>query len=154
MLIHIRQLLRRKRSVNRGGTELEEEDEAPAPTQKVCWPRLLKYASLGVTAPPWRQPRDTLMVSSVNSHANTTSKRWHLCEINIRFALNSTTGWLGLRAMKQKNCWQVPAGLCLPATQKYKKVETTLKKNQGQIDVCFSRLPFKCYLLEVASVED
>ena len=30
--------------------------------------------------PPWRQPRGKWMVSLVNSHANATSKRWHLWE--------------------------------------------------------------------------
>ena len=34
------------------------------------------------------------MVSWVNSHTNATSKRWHLWEIDLRFALNSTPGWL------------------------------------------------------------
>ena len=33
------------------------------------------------------------MVSLVNSHANTASKRWHLWEIGLRFALNSTPEW-------------------------------------------------------------
>ena len=33
------------------------------------------------------------MVSLVNSHTNATSKRWHLWEIDLRFALNSTPGW-------------------------------------------------------------
>ena len=33
------------------------------------------------------------MVSSVNSHTNASSKRWHLWETDLRFALNSTTGW-------------------------------------------------------------
>ena len=32
------------------------------------------------------------MVSLVNSHTNATSKRWHLWEIDSRFALNSTRG--------------------------------------------------------------
>ena len=46
--------------------------------------------------PPWRQPRGKWMVSLVNSHTNTTSKRWHLWENGRRFALNSsysTPGW-------------------------------------------------------------
>ena len=33
------------------------------------------------------------MVSLVNSHTNATSERWHLREIDLRFALNSTPGW-------------------------------------------------------------
>jgi len=33
------------------------------------------------------------MVSLVNSHTNATSKRWHLWEIDLRFALNSAPGW-------------------------------------------------------------
>jgi len=36
------------------------------------------------------------MVSLVNSHANATSKRQHLWEIDLTFALNSTPGWLCL----------------------------------------------------------
>ena len=51
----------------------------------------------GVQGPPWRQPRGNWMVSLVNSHTNATSKRWHLWEIDLRFALNSTPGWLGFR---------------------------------------------------------
>ena len=34
------------------------------------------------------------MVYLVNSHATATSKRWHLWEIDLRFALNSTPGWI------------------------------------------------------------
>ena len=44
--------------------------------------------------PPWKQPRGKWMVSLVNSDTNVTSKRWHLWEIDLRFALNSTPGWL------------------------------------------------------------
>ena len=43
--------------------------------------------------PPWRQPRDKWMVSLGNSCTNATSKRWHLCEIDLRCVLNSTPGW-------------------------------------------------------------
>jgi len=45
------------------------------------------------SVPPWRHPRGKWMVPLVNSHANATS-RWHLWEIDSRFALNSTPGWL------------------------------------------------------------
>ena len=51
------------------------------------FPRL---ASPFPRTPPWRQPRDRWMFFSVNSHTNATSKRWHLWEIDSRFALNST----------------------------------------------------------------
>ena len=34
------------------------------------------------------------MVSLVNSHTNATLNRWHLWEVDLRFALNSTPGWL------------------------------------------------------------
>ena len=44
-------------------------------------------------SPPWRQPRGKWMVSLVNCHTNATSNRWHLWEIDARFALNSTPGW-------------------------------------------------------------
>ena len=33
------------------------------------------------------------MVSLVNSHTNANPKRWHLWEIDLRLALNSTPGW-------------------------------------------------------------
>ena len=42
--------------------------------------------------PPWRQPRGKWMVSLVHSH--TDHQRWHLWEIDLRFALNSTPGWV------------------------------------------------------------
>ena len=45
------------------------------------------------TYPPWRQPRCKWMVSLVNSHTNVNSKRWHLWEIDLRFALSWTPGW-------------------------------------------------------------
>ena len=58
-------------------------------------------ASLGLRmqnqVPPWRQLRGKWMVSSVNSRSNATSRRWHLWEIDLRFALNSTPGWSGVR---------------------------------------------------------
>ena len=43
--------------------------------------------------PPWRQPRGKWMISLVNSHTNATLKRWHMWEIDLGFALNSTLGW-------------------------------------------------------------
>ena len=43
----------------------------------------------------------------VNSHTNATSDRWHLWEIDLRFALNSTPGWP--QTLKRKACWD--AGL-------------------------------------------
>jgi len=45
--------------------------------------------------PPWRQPRGKSMVAAVNSHTNATSKRWHLWEIDLRFAPGSPPGWVG-----------------------------------------------------------
>ena len=54
--------------------------------------------------PPWRQSRGKLMVSSINSHANATSKRWHLWEIDSRSALNSTPGWREFYEDKH-HCW-------------------------------------------------
>ena len=33
------------------------------------------------------------MVSLVNSHTNATGIRWHLCEIELRFAPGLTPGW-------------------------------------------------------------
>ena len=41
-----------------------------------------------------RQPRGRWMVSLVNSHTHASSKRWHLWEVHLRVALNSTPGWL------------------------------------------------------------
>ena len=40
----------------------------------------------------WRQPMGKWMVSLVDSHANSTSKRWHMWRIDLRFPLNSTPG--------------------------------------------------------------
>ena len=45
------------------------------------------------TTPPWRQPMGKTIVSLVNSHANATSKRWHLWEIDLKFALELPSGW-------------------------------------------------------------
>ena len=42
--------------------------------------------------PPWRKPRGKWIFSLVNFHTNATSKRWHLWEIDLGFALNSTPG--------------------------------------------------------------
>ena len=42
--------------------------------------------------PPWRQLRGKWMLSLVKSHTNATSKRWHLGEIDLSFAFNSTPG--------------------------------------------------------------
>ena len=46
-----------------------------------------------ITHPPWRQSRGKLMVSSVNSHTNATRIRWHLREIDLRFAPGLPPGW-------------------------------------------------------------
>ena len=46
--------------------------------------------------PPWRQPRANSMVSLVNPHTNATSQSWHLWEIDLRFALNLTPGWVAI----------------------------------------------------------
>ena len=43
-----------------------------------------------IPPPPWRRPRGRCIISLVNSRANTTSKRWHLWAIDLRFALDST----------------------------------------------------------------
>ena len=43
--------------------------------------------------PPWRQPKGKWMVSLVNSHTSATSNWWHLWEIDLIFAFNSTPGW-------------------------------------------------------------
>jgi len=55
---------------------------------KTMWIQMCRCSS----SPPWRQPRGNWVVSSVNSHTNATSKRWHMWEIDLRFALNSTPG--------------------------------------------------------------
>jgi hypothetical protein len=43
--------------------------------------------------PPWRHPRGKYMVSLVNSHSNATSRRWHLLEIDLRFAPRLPPWW-------------------------------------------------------------
>ena len=57
-------------------------------TGRRCAPSLL------CSNPPWKQPRGKWMFFLVNSHANATSKRWHLWEIDLRFAPGSPPGWL------------------------------------------------------------
>ena len=64
-----------------------------------CFPLLRCSCSYGPassvpSSPPWWQPTSNSMVTLVNSHTNATSKRWHSCEIDLRFALKSTPGWL------------------------------------------------------------
>ena len=63
--------------------------EATNPHRKTKW-SIFRFR---IYFPPWRQPRGKWMVDLVNSHTNATSKRWHLWEIDLRFALNSTPGW-------------------------------------------------------------
>ena len=53
--------------------------------------------------PPWRQPRGKWMISLVNSNTNINPKRWHLCEIDLRFALNSALGWGGARTQNARS---------------------------------------------------
>ena len=55
----------------------------------------MQESGFGICAPPWRQPRGKWMVSLVNSHTHATRFGWHLWEIDLRFALNSTPGWGG-----------------------------------------------------------
>ena len=61
------------------------------------------------TSPPWRQPKGKWMVPLVNFHTNPTSKRWHLWEIDLRFALNSTPGWLAISFARQRQRRSRPA---------------------------------------------
>ena len=49
-------------------------------------------AGVADAEPPCRQPRGKLMVYLFNSHL----KRWHLWEIDLRFAFNSTLGLHGV----------------------------------------------------------
>jgi len=45
------------------------------------------------------------MVALADSHTNATSKRWHLREIDLRFAINSTPGWLVWLAIEGSVTW-------------------------------------------------
>ena len=45
-------------------------------------------------------------MTRVNSHTNATSKRWHLWDVDLRFALNSTPGWLSV--LPPSRAWQDP----------------------------------------------
>ena len=68
--------------------------------------------------PPWRQPSGKSMVSLVNSHTNATSKRRQLWEIDLRFALNSTPGWIHLgvfaKSLRSPLCESVSLGEQIP----------------------------------------
>jgi len=48
------------------------------------------------------------MVSSVNTHTNATSKRWHLWEIDLRFAPGLPPGWLGVRSQLESCARSAP----------------------------------------------
>ena len=43
--------------------------------------------------PPWRPTRGKWIVYLVNSFKNAASKRWHLWEIDLKFALDWTSAW-------------------------------------------------------------
>ena len=76
--------------------------------------------------PPWRQPRGKWMVSLANPHTNTTSKRWHLWEIDLRFALNSTPGWFGEESGPKGAVWRTSRGpRGTVGLADYSKVDTT-----------------------------
>jgi len=78
---------------------LEDVPAGSMPETGSPWspPRPCHTPPLQSSVPPWRQPKDKWMVSLVNSHTNATSNRWHLWEIDLRFALKSTPGWYGTR---------------------------------------------------------
>ena len=61
---------------------------------------------------PWRQPIGKWIVCVVNSHTNATSKRWHLWEIDLRFALNSTPGWVSNVSPFRSAAGRVPSQRC------------------------------------------
>ena len=63
-------------------------------------------APLTHASPPWGQPRGEWVFFFVYSHTNATSKRWHLWEIDLRFALNSTPGWIGRRVLPRGQAWR------------------------------------------------
>ena len=52
-----------------------------------------RVAAHTFSEPPWRQPMGKLMVSSVNSHTNSTRIGWHLWDIDLRFALGLPPWW-------------------------------------------------------------
>ena len=58
------------------------------PTSKVSAPEVHLQTSL-----PWRQPKDKLMISLVNSYTNATRIGWHLWEIDVRFGPGLPPGW-------------------------------------------------------------
>ena len=71
----------------------------------------IRMDDAGKLDPPWRQPRGKSMISLVDSHTNATSKTWHLWEIDLRFALNSTPGWGRCRkARSPRALWVVRVG--------------------------------------------
>ena len=60
------------------------------------------------------------MVSLVNSHTNATSKRRHLWEIDLRFALNPTPGWLaGVKALSRLASARESAGAAKNTTRSF-----------------------------------
>ena len=69
---------------------------------------------------PWRQPRGKPIVSLVNSHTNATSKRWHLWEIDLRFAPGLPPGWLrgGITSWALSRCALRPPSILLSSNRR------------------------------------
>ena len=85
------------------------------------------YRLPGPAKPPWRQPRSKRVVCLVNSHANATSKRWHLWEIDLKFALDSTPGWGKLRhpGCLQPHCKKRPRNVHCHTTRSLERCVCT-----------------------------
>jgi len=68
-------------------------EKSEAELEAAKWAEMAEKMEVGLT-PPCRQPRGKWMVSLVNSHSNSSSKRWHLWEIDLRFAPGLPPGWM------------------------------------------------------------
>ena len=88
--------------------KLESNKEEKKKAHRLCVSLNSRLESNKEEKPPWRQPRGKWMVSLVNSHTNATSKRLHLWEIDLRFAVKSTPGWKKRACGARTRRWHWP----------------------------------------------
>ena len=77
------------------------------------------------------------MIYLVNSHANATSKRRHLWEIDLRFALDSTPGWIpSLLSLSSRARDRQREGVDAAVLEHEAEI---LRAERNVIKVCFDR---------------
>jgi len=89
------------------------------------------------------------MVSLVNFHTNATSNRWHLWEIDLRFALNSTPGWTGRvsTGSRPKLSARPPSAFCFCTVTRPGLVPEKSRRPELRSSLC-SKAPSTLFLSE------